>query len=168
MGRWCDRASLLPDPIQVEEFRQQDAKEGLRVAQVLKGFITRKVVKQTVMTVVYGVTRYGGRLQIEKRLRELSDFPQVCSLPGPHPSAPFSTGSWVLALGQGERQPASPALPPPQEFVWEASHYLVRLVFKSLQEMFSSTRAIQVSRRPTLPGVRGGGGTGPPPCGLPI
>ncbi|XP_059107892.1 DNA-directed RNA polymerase, mitochondrial isoform X2 [Peromyscus eremicus] len=91
---------------QVEEFRQQDAKEGLRVAKVLKGFITRKVVKQTVMTVVYGVTRYGGRLQIEKRLREVSDFPQ--------------------------------------EFVWEASHYLVRLVFKSLQEMFSSTRAIQV------------------------
>ncbi|CAH6779348.1 Polrmt [Phodopus roborovskii] len=90
---------------QVEELRQQDAKEGLQVAQVLKGFITRKVVKQTVMTVVYGVTRYGGRLQIEKRLRELSDFPQ--------------------------------------EFVWEASHYLVRLVFKSLQEMFSSTRAIQ-------------------------
>ncbi|XP_028714374.1 DNA-directed RNA polymerase, mitochondrial isoform X2 [Peromyscus leucopus] len=90
---------------QVEEFRREDAKEGLRVAQVLKGFITRKVVKQTVMTVVYGVTRYGGRLQIEKRLREVSDFPQ--------------------------------------EFVWEASHYLVRLVFKSLQEMFSSTRAIQ-------------------------
>lgn len=93
MGRWCDRASLLPDPIQVEEFRQQDANEGLQVAQVLKGFITRKVVKQTVMTVVYGVTRYGGRLQIEKRLRELSDFPQVCSPPGLHPSAPFSTGA---------------------------------------------------------------------------
>lgn len=90
---------------QVEEFRQQDAKEGLRVAQVLEGFVSRKVVKQTVMTVVYGVTRYGGRLQIEKRLRELSDFPQ--------------------------------------EFVWEASHYLVRQVFQSLQEMFSSTRAIQ-------------------------
>ncbi|GAB1295302.1 DNA-directed RNA polymerase, mitochondrial [Apodemus speciosus] len=90
---------------QVEEFRQQDAKEGLRVAQMLEGFISRKVVKQTVMTVVYGVTRYGGRLQIEKRLRELSDFPQA--------------------------------------FVWEASHYLVRQVFKSLQEMFSSTRAIQ-------------------------
>lgn len=33
---------------------------------------------------------------------------------------------------------------PLQEFVWEASHYLVRQVFKSLQEMFSSTRAIQV------------------------
>ncbi|XP_036169703.1 DNA-directed RNA polymerase, mitochondrial isoform X1 [Myotis myotis] len=90
---------------QVEVFRRQDAERGVQVAKVLEGFISRKVVKQTVMTVVYGVTRYGGRLQIEKRLRELSDFPQ--------------------------------------EFVWQASHYLVRQVFNSLQEMFSSTRAIQ-------------------------
>ncbi|XP_011928144.1 PREDICTED: DNA-directed RNA polymerase, mitochondrial isoform X2 [Cercocebus atys] len=90
---------------QVEVFRSQDAQRGTRVAQMLEGFITRKVVKQTVMTVVYGVTRYGGRLQIEKRLRELTDFPQ--------------------------------------DFVWEASHYLVRQVFRSLQEMFSGTRAIQ-------------------------
>ncbi|XP_039104024.1 DNA-directed RNA polymerase, mitochondrial isoform X2 [Hyaena hyaena] len=90
---------------QVEVFRKQDARRGVRVAQVLEGFISRKVVKQTVMTVVYGVTRYGGRLQIERRLRELSTFPQ--------------------------------------EFVWEASHYLVRQVFNSLQEMFSGTRAIQ-------------------------
>ncbi|XP_023572671.1 DNA-directed RNA polymerase, mitochondrial [Octodon degus] len=90
---------------QVEVFRAQDAQQGVKVAQVLEGFISRKVVKQTVMTVVYGVTVYGGRLQIEKRLRELRDFPQV--------------------------------------FVWEASHYLVHLVFKSLQEMFSGTRTIQ-------------------------
>lgn len=61
----------------MEVFRKQDAKQGVRVAQVLEGFISRKVVKQTVMTVVYGVTRYGGRLQIERRLRELEDFPQV-------------------------------------------------------------------------------------------
>ncbi|XP_069337327.1 DNA-directed RNA polymerase, mitochondrial isoform X5 [Eulemur rufifrons] len=90
---------------QVEVFRRQDADQGLQVAQVLEGFINRKVVKQTVMTVVYGVTRYGGRLQIEKRLREFSDFPQ--------------------------------------DLLWEASNYLVRQVFNSLQEMFSSTRAIQ-------------------------
>nr|XP_051686095.1 DNA-directed RNA polymerase, mitochondrial [Oryctolagus cuniculus] len=77
----------------------------MQVARALEGFVSRKVVKQTVMTVVYGVTRYGGRLQIEKRLRELSDFPQ--------------------------------------ELVWEASHYLVRQVFHSLQEVFSGTRAIQ-------------------------
>ncbi|KAG8454504.1 hypothetical protein GDO86_000935, partial [Hymenochirus boettgeri] len=65
---------------QVEEFRQRDAKRGLKIAQVLDGFIGRKVVKQTVMTVVYGVTRYGGRLQIEKRLRELEAFPQTFSV----------------------------------------------------------------------------------------
>ncbi|XP_054548973.1 DNA-directed RNA polymerase, mitochondrial isoform X2 [Talpa occidentalis] len=90
---------------QVEVFRRQDAEQGVQVAQTLEGFISRKVVKQTVMTVVYGVTRYGGRLQIEKRLRELDSFPQEC--------------------------------------VWEASHYLVRQVFNSLQEMFSGSRAIQ-------------------------
>ncbi|KAI1891708.1 hypothetical protein AGOR_G00146550 [Albula goreensis] len=61
---------------QVEEFRALDAKKGVKIAQVLQGFISRKVVKQTVMTVVYGVTRYGGRLQIEKRLKEIDDFPK--------------------------------------------------------------------------------------------
>lgn len=49
----------------------------MKIAQVLDGYISRKVVKQTVMTVVYGVTRYGGRLQIEKRLKEIDGFPQV-------------------------------------------------------------------------------------------
>lgn len=50
----------------------------------------------------------------------------------------------------------------PQEFVWEASHYLVRQVFKSLQEMFSSTRAIQV--RTCQPSPVWGA---PPPHGSP-
>uniref|UniRef100_A0A8C9FCU2 DNA-directed RNA polymerase n=1 Tax=Pavo cristatus TaxID=9049 RepID=A0A8C9FCU2_PAVCR len=89
---------------QVEEFRKKDAEEGLRIAQVLEGFIGRKVVKQTVMTVVYGVTRYGGRLQMEKRLKEV-EFPE--------------------------------------EYLWEASHYLVKQVFNGIKEMFSATRDIQ-------------------------
>ncbi|XP_051928758.1 DNA-directed RNA polymerase, mitochondrial isoform X1 [Hippocampus zosterae] len=90
---------------QVEEFRVRDAQNGLKIAQILEGFINRKVVKQTVMTVVYGVTRYGGRLQIEKRLKEIDEFPK--------------------------------------EYVWEASHYLVRQVFSGLKEMFTGTREIQ-------------------------
>ncbi|XP_020649818.3 DNA-directed RNA polymerase, mitochondrial [Pogona vitticeps] len=78
--------NLLPDDVpqdvysvvaqRVELFRKQDAECGIRVAEILEGFISRKVVKQTVMTVVYGVTRYGGRLQIEKRLKEMDSFPQ--------------------------------------------------------------------------------------------
>ncbi|XP_016382618.1 DNA-directed RNA polymerase, mitochondrial-like [Sinocyclocheilus rhinocerous] len=92
-------------PLDVEEFRARDAEKGLKIAQVLEGFISRKVVKQTVMTVVYGVTRYGGRLQIEKRLKEIDDFPK--------------------------------------EYIWDASHYLVKQVFSSLKEMFTGTREIQ-------------------------
>lgn len=80
----------------MEVFRRQDAEQGMRVAQVLEGFISRKVVKQTVMTVVYGVTRYGGRLQIEKRLRELSDFPQVCTFT----LNPSYRVSWAVACGR--------------------------------------------------------------------
>ncbi|NXX97592.1 RPOM protein, partial [Centropus bengalensis] len=90
---------------QVEEFRKKDAEKGVKIAQVLQGFVSRKVVKQTVMTVVYGVTRYGGRLQIEKRLKEIDEFPE--------------------------------------EYLWEASHYLVKQVFSGIKEMFSATRDIQ-------------------------
>lgn len=74
--------------LQVEEQRKRDATEGHEIALKLEGKISRKVqctsytqhfntimytlslynmyqvVKQTVMTVVYGVTWVGGRLQI--------------------------------------------------------------------------------------------------------
>uniref|UniRef100_A0A7M4F9I4 DNA-directed RNA polymerase n=1 Tax=Crocodylus porosus TaxID=8502 RepID=A0A7M4F9I4_CROPO len=61
---------------QVEELRQQDAEEGVHIAQLLEGFIKRKLVKQTVMTIVYGVTRYGSRLQMEKQLKDNDGFPE--------------------------------------------------------------------------------------------
>lgn len=60
----------------VEKLRDRDAKRGVKVAQVLEGFIKRKVIKQTVMTTVYGVTRYGARLQIAKQLKDIPDFPK--------------------------------------------------------------------------------------------
>jgi DNA-directed RNA polymerase len=53
----------------VEKLRAEDAAKGVKIAQVLDGFIRRKVIKQTVMTTVYGVTRYGARLQIAKQLK---------------------------------------------------------------------------------------------------
>lgn len=58
----------------VEELRKIDAKNGVQVAIDLKGLIKRKIVKQTVMTTVYGVTAYGARLQIKKQLKNI-DFP---------------------------------------------------------------------------------------------
>lgn len=41
----------------------------MAIAQYLDGFVRRKVIKQTVMTTVYGVTRFGARLQIAKQLK---------------------------------------------------------------------------------------------------
>ncbi|KFV61666.1 hypothetical protein N307_08370, partial [Dryobates pubescens] len=95
---------------QVEEFRRKDARQGVKIAQVLQGFISRKVVKQTVMTVVYG-----GR------------------------ALPAYSGSHYFA------PPPDPllCLCSVQEYLWEASHYLVKQVFNGIKEMFSATRDIQ-------------------------
>ncbi|XP_059474955.1 DNA-directed RNA polymerase, mitochondrial [Neocloeon triangulifer] len=60
----------------VEQERAEDAAKGVQIAQVLNGFVERKVIKQTVMTTVYGVTRYGARLQIAKQLKDLDNFPK--------------------------------------------------------------------------------------------
>lgn len=60
----------------VEQAREADDMRGVDVAKILNGFVRRKVIKQTVMTTVYGVTRYGARLQIAKQLKDIDDFPQ--------------------------------------------------------------------------------------------
>lgn len=60
----------------VEKERAADAERGVKVAQQLDGFIQRKVIKQTVMTTVYGVTRFGARLQIAKQLKDIDSFPK--------------------------------------------------------------------------------------------
>lgn len=55
-----------------------DAAQGMKLAQLLEGKISRKVVKQTVMTNVYGVTVMGARAQVRSQLAGLypSLFPK--------------------------------------------------------------------------------------------
>ncbi|CRL00537.1 CLUMA_CG013798, isoform A [Clunio marinus] len=60
----------------VEKARQNDENNGIEVAKILRNFVKRKVIKQTVMTTVYGVTRYGAKLQIAKQLKDIEDFPK--------------------------------------------------------------------------------------------
>ncbi|KAF2199887.1 DNA/RNA polymerase [Delitschia confertaspora ATCC 74209] len=55
----------------VREAVAEDAKAGDPVAQFLDGKITRKVVKRTVMTNVYGVTFQGAKLQVYDELKPL-------------------------------------------------------------------------------------------------
>ncbi|KAJ7145775.1 hypothetical protein C8R44DRAFT_826911 [Mycena epipterygia] len=60
----------------VEKMLEEDAEKGDRFAIMLKGKVSRKVVKQTVMTTVYGVTFIGARDQIEKQLKDRKDLPE--------------------------------------------------------------------------------------------
>ncbi|KAG5895035.1 hypothetical protein JTB14_014773 [Gonioctena quinquepunctata] len=60
----------------VEEQRINDADNGNEIAKILEGFVKRKVIKQTVMTTVYGVTRFGARLQIVRQLKDIPNFPK--------------------------------------------------------------------------------------------
>ncbi|KLO16665.1 DNA/RNA polymerase [Schizopora paradoxa] len=57
----------------VEEEIKKDLADGKsKYAEMLSGKIARKVVKQTVMTTVYGVTYVGARAQISKQLKDLN------------------------------------------------------------------------------------------------
>lgn len=59
----------------VDEVIKKDAEKGIEIATLLTGKVSRKVVKQTVMTTVYGVTFVGARAQIERQLRARGDIP---------------------------------------------------------------------------------------------
>lgn len=59
----------------VQEKVKEDAANQVKFGMILDGKITRKVVKQTVMTTVYGVTFIGAREQIERQLKERKDIP---------------------------------------------------------------------------------------------
>ncbi|TEB18252.1 mitochondrial RNA polymerase [Coprinellus micaceus] len=63
----------------VDKLIEKDAENGNEYAQALVGKITRKVVKQTVMTTVYGVTFVGARDQLHKQLEDRGDIsPDMC------------------------------------------------------------------------------------------
>ena len=89
----------------VERYRAEDAKQGSPVAKKLEGLISRKVVKQPVMTEVYGVTFIGARAQVEVQLKEITKWPR--------------------------------------KELFEASTYIVKLLNKSMNEMFQNAKGIQ-------------------------
>ena len=68
-----ERIEKIKDPeVKEQEIAriQRITEQTRKFANMLDGHITRKVVKQTVMTSVYGVTFVGARKQIQARLEE--------------------------------------------------------------------------------------------------
>ncbi|KAJ1548216.1 DNA-directed RNA polymerase [Nowakowskiella sp. JEL0078] len=57
----------------VSEKIHQEAIEGNEIAKLIDGKINRKIVKQTVMTITYGVTFIGARDQVYNRLKDLKE-----------------------------------------------------------------------------------------------
>ncbi len=59
----------------------EEAAQGSEIARLLDGRLTRKMVKQPVMTNVYGVTFIGATAQVRKQLKDaFTDFPDTASL----------------------------------------------------------------------------------------
>jgi len=83
----------------VKEEVRKDAEQGHAIAQKLHGRITRKCVKQPVMTNVYGVTFFGAREQVRRQLEVL--FPEVGGLgpEGLHKMAHYVTTKIFSCLG---------------------------------------------------------------------
>jgi len=54
----------------IEEMEKEKDPNLAEVAESLKGKVSRKVIKQTVMTSVYGVTFIGARKQIQRQLKD--------------------------------------------------------------------------------------------------
>lgn len=53
---------------------ERQALDGNEIAKALSGKISRKIVKQTVMTNVYGVTFIGAKAQIYRALKDKGDL----------------------------------------------------------------------------------------------
>ncbi|KAJ6506127.1 hypothetical protein DFH09DRAFT_1101455 [Mycena vulgaris] len=60
----------------VAKILEEEAARGERFVKLLVGKVSRKVVKQIVMTTVYGVTFIGARDQIKKHLKDRKDLPE--------------------------------------------------------------------------------------------
>jgi DNA-directed RNA polymerase len=73
---------------------EQDANMGDELARTLLGKIDRKIVKQTVMTSVYGVTRIGARRQISNAMKGRN----ICREEDEYNAAVYITKQLFLAL----------------------------------------------------------------------
>lgn len=103
--------SKIDEDAHIPEDHPENAQAG-KSARLIQGHVARKVIKQTVMTSVYGVTQSGARAQVDARLQE------------------------VLCIDNAALTPAM------EKEISRAAMYLANLTLTSLSEMFQSARSI--------------------------
>ena len=96
-----------------------------KLAAISLQILSRKVLKQTIMTSVYGVTRYGATLQISERIKELLDKSALSMRERKEPSLSLADYNTI------------------QKSRLEISTYLASQVLSSIGELFSGARHIQ-------------------------
>jgi DNA-directed RNA polymerase len=74
--RPSDVYTFVADMVEAEILRDLAKPNPPPQAAMLTGRVSRKVVKQTVMTTVYGVTYIGAREQIDKQLKNRGEIPE--------------------------------------------------------------------------------------------
>jgi DNA-directed RNA polymerase, mitochondrial len=99
---------------ELEQSQESISNHPLLNARMVKSHVNRKVIKQTVMTSVYGVTPIGARAQVQARLHDR-----------------FSADISKISSPELDRQ------------LFHAAGYVAKLTLESLSEMFSSAQAIK-------------------------
>ncbi|CAI6342101.1 unnamed protein product [Periconia digitata] len=85
----------------VKDMVREDAARGIPEAVLVKDKITRKVVKRTVMTNVYGVTFIGAKAQVLEELKDaFPDFAGTPEFPALHKPALYIAKKIFAALGK--------------------------------------------------------------------
>jgi DNA-directed RNA polymerase len=97
-----------------------EANSNHDIAVLANSLLSRKLIKQTVMTTVYGVTQYGGTLQINQRIKDILLTHKT--------STKFISTNQFEDINTRQR---------------EISVYLSRLVLNSISELFSNAKLIQ-------------------------
>lgn len=116
------------------DHKRDEFLQKLRLAQIVDGMIDRKVVKQTVMTSVYGVTFVGARQQILARL-----YDKVESIMEAAPSAERDAKiSRLRDLGVIDPETGDVD----DRSMYQCSRYVAQLTLEVLEELFTSARNI--------------------------
>lgn len=114
--------------------RGETAKEAaLRRAQIVDGLVTRKVVKQTVMTSVYGVTFVGARQQVLARLQDILEDLLT------HPKDKDNAEQIKRLTALGAITPEGDA---DDDELYHCACYIASLTLEVLEELFTSARQL--------------------------